>query len=199
MKNKAFKGFINGIAFTSTALLLISLGKYKIEKDSDEKPFTKIIKNIDEDNSTLEEIADYTEIIINDFIHNNETTYIKKRHTEYEEYLSNKQTFKDETQLLSFFKKLEKHLIEYYKNSIDEEIKKEQEYIQKISISFIISKQKIGNYTYESLSNESKQSILNIANNFLYIKENGYPKEEENIQEYQKQLKQTIKYFLHQN
>ena len=79
MKNKAFKGFINGVAFTSTALLLISLGKYKIEKDSDEKPFTKIIKNIDEDNSTLEEIADYTEIIINDFIHNNETTYIKKK------------------------------------------------------------------------------------------------------------------------
>ncbi|MDD5980517.1 MAG: hypothetical protein PUC23_05380, partial [bacterium] len=91
------------------------------------------------------------------------------------------------------------HLIEYYKNNINEEIKKEQEYIQKIPISFIISKQKIGNYTYESLSNESKQSILNIANNFLYIKENGYPKEEENIQEYQKQLKQTIKYFLHQN
>ena len=46
MKNKAFKGFINRVAFTSTALLLISLGKYKIEKDSDEKPFTKIIKNI---------------------------------------------------------------------------------------------------------------------------------------------------------
>ena len=68
-----------------------------------------------------------------------------------------------------------------------------------IAISFIISKQKIGNYTYESLSNKSKQSILNIANNFLYIKENGYPKEEENIKEYQKQLKKTIKYFLHQN
>ena len=44
MKNKAFKGFINGIAFTSTALLLISLGKYKIEKENRQKQFV-ICKN----------------------------------------------------------------------------------------------------------------------------------------------------------
>lgn len=199
MKNKAFKGFINGIAFTSVALLLISLGKYKIEKNNNEKSLTKIVKNIDENNKSLEEITNYTEIIIDDLIHNGETTYIEKRRMEYEEYLSNKQIFCDEQQLLTFFNKIEKNLIEYYKNNNDEEIKKEREFILKIPISFIIKKQTIGGYTYENLTNETKQSILNIASNFLYIKEHGYPKEEENVQEYQKHLKKTINYFINKN
>lgn len=198
MNKNIIKSFTCGVIITTSIMIAFNLGKYKLTKSNDHNSILGMIKDTNT-NEEFKEFIDYSELIIDDFTHANEKSYIEMRQEYNQLYLSNLKKFNDYNELIEFFKKQEKHLNEYYKCNTTNEIIEERNNIANIPIQFIISNQEIGGYYYNNLNNKCKSIILEIASNMLFIQKNGYPKESKEFEEYKDKFKKILLNFIHAN